>query len=84
MASPIIQKYVAAWPHTGLYWNYMIPTDGVPWQPPPLDELLEEPFQRIERQQESYLLGRLEEMTRQLEEMEQELDTMVLEFARCS
>ncbi|MDA3949754.1 MAG: hypothetical protein PF508_11085 [Spirochaeta sp.] len=61
----------------------MIPTDGVPWQPPPLDELLEEPFQQIERQQESFFLVRLDEMTRQLEEMEQELDTMVLEFARC-
>jgi hypothetical protein len=62
----------------------MTPRDGVPWQPPQLDDLLDEPFERIERQQESYLLLRLDEMTRRLDEMEEELDAMLLELSECT
>lgn len=62
----------------------MVPRDGELWQPPPLDELLDEPFERIERQQGSYLLLRLDEMTRQLEDIEEELDAMLLEFSECT
>ena len=62
----------------------MIPRDGVPWQPPQLDEYLSEPFEEIERKQGSYVLTRLDEMQRQLEDLEQELEAMLLENTQCS
>jgi hypothetical protein len=61
----------------------MVPADGVPWQPPPLDEYLDEPFEQIEQQQQSSFIVRLDAMTRRLEDMEQELDAMLVEFAQC-
>lgn len=62
----------------------MYPRDGVPWQPPSLDEYLDEPFEKIEQQQNSYVLTRLDEMVRRLDEMERELESMLLEFTECS
>lgn len=61
----------------------MVSRDGVPWQPPPLDELLDDPFEQIEHQQGRFMLLRLDEMTRQLEDIEEELDAMLLEFSEC-
>ncbi|MFA7566251.1 MAG: hypothetical protein WCY01_04440 [Alkalispirochaeta sp.] len=61
----------------------MAPSDGVPWRPPPLDEYLNEPFEQIEEQQKTHFLDRLDEMTRRLEDMEEELDVFLHEFAEC-
>lgn len=46
----------------------------VPWQPQSLEELIEEPFQRLERALEHHALARLERMEEELAEMELELD----------
>jgi hypothetical protein len=45
--------------------------------------MLEEPFQRLERQRNEYLLRRLDEMYAELQAMEIELDEMLRETAEC-
>jgi hypothetical protein len=61
----------------------MRPGESTPWRPEPLDQLLQEPFERIEEQRGEMLLQRLDELRAELEEMEAELDRMLQEAAHC-
>jgi hypothetical protein len=61
----------------------MRPGESTPWRPEPLDQLLQEPFERIEEQRGEMLLQRLDELCAELEEMEAELDRMLQEAAHC-
>ncbi|POR04769.1 hypothetical protein AU468_02410 [Alkalispirochaeta sphaeroplastigenens] len=52
---------------------------GTPWEPASLGEFLDDPFDRLETQQQGYLLDRLDRMVRRLEDLEEELDSFMLE-----
>ena len=56
--------------------------EGIPWSPRKIDELLDEPFERIEAQQKDSVLIRLDELERQLDMIERDLDAL-LEAAGC-
>jgi hypothetical protein len=58
-------------------------SEGIPWQPQRIDELLDEPFERIEEHRADAVLSRLDELDRQLDLIERDLDTL-LETAPCS
>jgi hypothetical protein len=61
----------------------MNPVDGTPWKPQQLDELLNEPFERLQEQVDHRIMARLNAMSLQLTELEAELDQIVQEFANC-
>lgn len=56
--------------------------EGVPWTPKQIDELLDEPFHKLEEQQQHSVLTRLAQMERQLDTIERDLDEL-LEAANC-
>ena len=62
----------------------MTPVDGTPWRPQQLDEYLDDSFEQIEEMQHVRLLERLDEMSRKLYLLEEELDTMLRKAANCS
>jgi len=49
------------------------------WQPERLDDLLEEPFEEIERMVQDDILARLDLMKHTLDEIEAELDQIIEE-----
>jgi len=61
----------------------MRPGESTPWRPQPLDEFLQEPFDRIEERRGELLLRRLDELHEELESIEAELDRMLQEAAHC-
>lgn len=61
----------------------MKPGEGVPWTPQPLDQMLDESFERMDGQHRELLLRRLEEMRAHLEQLEKELDEILKLNAPC-
>lgn len=51
--------------------------EGTPWQPMRLDDLIEEPFERLREQQEEHLLDRMDQMIDRLQQIERDLDGML-------
>lgn len=51
--------------------------EGTPWQPTRLDELMEEPFEKLHEKQEERILERMDRMIDRLERMEQDLDGLL-------
>lgn len=51
--------------------------EGTPWRPRRLDELLDEPFEKLEERRAAHALTKLDELYRRLTEIEAELDVMV-------
>lgn len=62
----------------------MTPVEGTPWRPQQLDEYLDDSFEQIEEMQHVRLLERLDEMSRRLYALEEELDGMVRQAAHYS
>lgn len=61
----------------------MTPGESRPWQPERLDDLLEEPFERMEALRGEILLRRLDEIWDELDRIEMELDELLLPAAEC-
>ena len=59
----------------------MTPVEGTPWRPQQLDEYLDDSFEQIEQMQHVRLLERLDEMSRKLYVLEEELDRMLQQSA---
>lgn len=55
----------------------MRPTEGVPWTPRKIDELLDEPFRELEERQPDAVLTRLDEIDKQLDTIERDLDALL-------